>query len=102
MKWLLLKELEEKEIELGPKLKEIMMKIPNFIDDSVPVGKDDSENVEIQKYGEPIVPAYEIPYHADIITKFNGLDKDASGRTSGNGFSKIIFCNDFLCSRFHD
>ena len=86
----LLKELEEKEIELGPKLKEIMMKIPNFIDDSVPVGKDDSENVEIQKYGEPIVPAYEIPYHADIITKFNGLDKDASGRTSGNGFYYLM------------
>mgnify|MGYP003247858600 CR=1 FL=1 len=86
----LLKELEEKEIELGPKLKEIMMKIPNFIDDSVPVGKDDSENVEIQKYGEPIVPAYEIPYHADIIAKFNGLDKDASGRTSGNGFYYLM------------
>ena len=73
-----------------PKLKEIMMKIPNFIDDSVPVGKDDSENVEIQKYGEPIVPAYEIPYHADIIAKFNGLDKDASGRTSGNGFYYLM------------
>ena len=100
----LLKELEEKEIDIDNELlnlekqeeeskkilKEIMMKIPNFIDDSVPVGKDDSENVEIQKYGEPIVPAYEIPYHADIITKFNGLDKDASGRTSGNGFYYLM------------
>ena len=85
-----LKELETKELELGPKLKEVMMKIPNFIDDSVPIGKDDSENVEIQKYGEPFVPAYEIPYHADIIGSFNGLDKEASGRTSGNGFYYLM------------
>ncbi len=85
-----LKELEEKEGLLQPKLKEIMMKIPNFIDDSVPLGKDDSENVEIEKFGEPFVPDYEIPYHADIITKLGGLDKDASGRTSGNGFYYLM------------
>lgn len=85
-----LKGLEEKELELEPKLKEIMMKIPNFVDDSVPVGKDDNENVEIEKFGEPVVPAYEIPYHADIITKLGGLDKDASGRTSGNGFYYLM------------
>ena len=85
-----LKDLELKEVELAPQLKEVMMKIPNFIDDSVPVGKDDSENVEIQKYGDPVIPDYEIPYHADIITKLSGLDKDASGRTSGNGFYYLM------------
>lgn len=85
-----LKELEEKENDLAPKLKAVMMKIPNFIDDSVPIGKDDSENVEIEKFGDPFVPDYEIPYHADIITKLNGLDKDASGRTSGNGFYYLM------------
>ena len=76
--------------ELEGKIKNIMMVIPNIVDPSVPVGKDDSENVEIQKYGEPVVPAYEIPYHADIIARFNGLDKDASGRTSGNGFYYLV------------
>jgi len=79
-------EIEKEEAEVSSKIKQIMMTIPNIIDDSVPIGKDDSENVEIQKYGEPKVPTYEIPYHADIITRLNGLDKDASGRTSGNGF----------------
>ncbi len=63
-----------------------MYKIPNFIDDSVPIGKDDSENIEIEKFGNPVVPNYEIPYHADIIEKLSGLDKDSAGRTSGNGF----------------
>ena len=82
--------LEQKEEELSLKIKEIMMNIPNIIDDSVPVGKDDSENVEIEKYGEPIVPSYEIPYHADIIEKLNGLDKDAAGKTSGQGFYYLI------------
>lgn len=67
-----------------------MLIIPQIVDPSVPVGKDDSQNVEIQKYGEPVVPEYEIPYHADIIAKYNGLDKDASGRTSGNGFYYLI------------
>ena len=82
--------LEVKEDELKPRLKEIMMKIPNFIDESVPIGKDDSENVEIEKFGDPFVPDYEIPYHADIIEKLGGLDKVASGRTSGNGFYYLI------------
>ena len=85
-----LKELEAKEIELEPQLKEVMMKIPNFIDASVPVGKDDSENVEIQKYGDPFVPEYEIPYHADILEALSGLDKASSGRTSGNGFYYLM------------
>ena len=82
--------LEEKEEKLNTLVKEKMMVIPNIIDDSVPVGKDDSENVEIEKYGEPVVPNYEIPYHADIMMKVNGLDKDASGRTSGNGFYYLM------------
>ena len=85
-----LKDLEVKEEEYGKELKEIMMKIPNIIHDSVPIGKDDSENVEIQKYGDPVVPDYEIPYHADIIARFDGLDKEASGRTSGNGFYYLM------------
>lgn len=75
---------------LQAELTKKMLIIPQIVDPSVPVGKDDSQNVEIQKYGEPVVPEYEIPYHADIITKFNGLDKDASGRTSGNGFYYLI------------
>jgi len=78
------------ESELEVVIKEKMMVIPNIIDDSVPVGKDDSENVEIEKFGEPFVPEYEIPYHADILNSINGLDKDASGRTSGNGFYYLM------------
>ena len=81
---------EAKEPELSEKIKQIMMTIPNIIDKSVPIGKDDSENVEIEKFGEPIVPDYEIPYHADILERMNGIDKDASGRTSGNGFYYLI------------
>ena len=84
----LMKELEEKEIVLEQQIKEKMMVIPNIIDDSVPVGKDDSENVEIEKFGEPVVPDYEIPYHADIMK--NCLDKESAGRTSGNGFYYLI------------
>ena len=76
--------------ELDSKITEIMMKIPNIIDDSVPIGKDDSCNVEIQKFGEPVVPEYEIPYHADICNALNGLDKEAAGRTSGNGFYYLM------------
>ena len=72
------------------KLLKIMLVIPQIVDDSVPVGKDDSQNVEIKRYGEPVVPAYEVPYHADIIARFNGLDKEASGRTSGNGFYYLL------------
>ena len=78
--------LEEEEAKLSKEIKEKMMQIPQIIDDSVPIGKDDSENVELERFGEPIVPDYEIPYHADICESLNGLDKEAAGRTSGNGF----------------
>jgi len=87
------KEIEELEVleeQLSSEIKEKMMVIPQIIDDSVPVGKDDSENVEIERFGEPVVPNFEVPYHADIITKLNGLDKDAAGRTSGNGFYYLM------------
>ena len=83
-------EIEPELDVLAAELNKKMLVIPNIIDSSVPVGKDDSENVEIEKFGEPVVPNYEIPYHADIIAKFNGLDKEASGRTSGNGFYYLI------------
>ena len=83
-------DIEKEEEILSTELKEKMMKIPNIIDESVPIGKDDSENVEIQKYGEPIVPKYDVPYHADIMMTVNGLDKDSSGRTSGNGFYYLM------------
>lgn len=82
--------LTEREEALQQEIQKRMMVIPNIIDESVPVGKDDTENVEIEKYGEPFVPAYEIPYHADIIESFQGLDKEASGRTSGNGFYYLM------------
>ena len=82
--------LEKGEEELNIKLKEKMMVIPNIIDDSVPVGKDDSENVEIEKFGDPVVPDFEVPYHAEILNKINGLDKDSAGRTSGNGFYYLM------------
>ena len=85
-----LAELEALEPELQEKVTKIMMVIPNIIDDSVPVGKDDSENVEIQKYGEPVVPDFEVPYHADILNSISGLDKEAAGRTSGNGFYYLM------------
>ncbi len=83
-------EIDPELAELEAELLKRMMVIPNIIDKSVPIGKDDSFNVENQKFGEPVVPSYEIPYHADIIAKFNGLDKDASGRTSGNGFYYLL------------
>ena len=83
-------ENEKKETELAEAIKERMMKIPNIIDPSVPIGKDDSENVEVQKFGDPVVPNYEIPHHADIIDRFNGLDKESAGRTSGVGFYYLI------------
>jgi seryl-tRNA synthetase len=82
--------MESNENDLSLKIRDIMYKIPNFIDDSVPIGKDDSQNVEIEKFGEPIVPSYEIPYHADIIERLSGLDKDSAGRTSGNGFYYLM------------
>ena len=79
-------ELEEKEVNLEAEIKKRMMVIANIMDKTVPIGKDDSENVENEKFGEPVVPDYEIPYHADIIDQFKGLDKESAGRTSGNGF----------------
>jgi len=82
--------LEKEEVELNSILKAKMMIIPNIIDDSVPVGKDDSENVEIEKFGEPVVPSFEVPYHADILASINGIDKDSAGRTSGNGFYYLM------------
>ena len=82
--------LEAQIDELGTQLKQHMMTIPNIIDDSVPVGKDDNENVEIEKFGEPVVPEYEIPYNADILEGINGLDKESAGRTSGNGFYYLL------------
>ena len=82
--------LNQKEEELEKLIKEKMMVIPNIIDDSVPIGENDNFNVEIEKYGEPIVPDYEIPHHADIMAKLNGIDKDSAGRTSGNGFYYLM------------
>ena len=82
--------IEEQQNKIAVELRDKMLLIPNIIDDSVPIGKDDSENVEIEKFGDPVVPNFEIPYHADIINSFNGLDKDASGRTSGNGFYYLM------------
>ena len=78
--------LEKKEEELEAEIKKRMMVIPNIIDPSVPIGKDDSENVEVQKFGEPVIPSFEIPYHVDIMESFNGIDLDSARRTSGNGF----------------
>ena len=83
-------EIEKEVATLDEKIRNIMLTIPNIIDDSVPIGKDDSENVEIQKYGEPKVPNFAIPYHADILDSFCALDKDSAGRTSGNGFYYLI------------
>lgn len=85
-----LTEIEEEEKTLSEKCKKIMMVIPNIIDKSVPIGKDDSENVEVQRFGEAKVPAYEIPYNADILESFCGLDKESAGRTSGNGFYYLL------------
>ena len=85
-----IKECEENEPVFEAKIQKIMMVIPNIIDASVPVGKDDSENVEVQRFGEPAVPAYEVPHHADILEAVKGIDKDAAGRTSGEGFYYLI------------
>ena len=82
--------LEEEEETLANEIKEKMMKIPQIIDASVPIGKDDSENVELERFGEATVPDYEIPYHADICESLNGLDKEAAGKTSGNGFYYLM------------
>ena len=85
-----LAELEAKQAELNEEVKKRMMVIPNIIDPSVPIGKDDSENVEIQKYGDPVVPDFEIPYHTEIMESFNGIDLDAARRVAGNGFYYLI------------
>lgn len=106
-----LAELEEKERELDEKIKKIMMNIPNIIDPSVPIGKDDSENVEVQRYGEPVVPDFEIPYHTDIMERFDGIDLDSARKVAGNGFyylmgdiarlhsSVISYARDFMIDR---
>ena len=106
-----LAELEAKETELAEKINNIMMVIPNIIDPSVPIGKDDSENVEVQRYGEPVVPDYEIPYHIDIMDKFNGIDLDSARKVAGNGFyylmgdiarlhsAVITYARDFMIDR---
>lgn len=106
-----LESLEVKEAKLAEEIKNRMMVIPNIIDPSVPIGKDDSENVEIQKYGEPFVPSFEIPYHTDILEKLAGIDIDSAGRTSGNGFyylqgdiarlhsSILSYARDFMINR---
>ena len=85
-----LEENEELEEKYSEEIKSRMMKIPNIMDSTVPIGKNDSENVEVQRFGDPVVPNYEIPYHADIIEKFNGLDKESAGRTSGMGFYYLV------------
>ena len=100
---------EEKEVE--EKLKKDMMTIPNIIDPSVPIGKDDSENVEVERYGEPVVPDFEIPYHAEIMESFDGLDLDSARKVAGNGFyylmgdiarlhsAVISYARDFMINR---
>ena len=85
-----LTELEAKEAELSEKILKIMMTIPNIIDPSVPIGKDDSQNVEIERFGEPVVPDFEIPYHTDIMESFNGIDLESAGKVAGNGFYYLM------------
>ena len=85
-----LAQLEEKEAELTEKITKIMMTLPNIIDPSVPIGKNDTENVEVTKYGEPVVPDFEIPYHTDIMERFDGIDLDSAGRVAGNGFYYLM------------
>ena len=106
-----LAELEEDETELAEKIRKIMLTIPNIIDPSVPIGKDDSENVEVTRYGEPVGPDFEIPYHTEIMERFNGIDMDAAGRVAGNGFyylmgdiarlhsAVIAYARDFMIDR---
>ena len=85
-----LKEIEEKEAVVRERVQEIMMQIPNMIDPNVPIGKDDSENVELEKFGEPVVPAFEIPYHTEIMERFNGIDLDSARKVAGNGFYYLM------------
>ena len=105
------KEEAEEEKEVEEKIKKIMMVIPNIIDPSVPIGKDDSENVELERFGEPVVPDYEIPYHTEIMEKFNGIDLESAGKVAGNGFyylmgdiarlhsAVISYARDFMINR---
>ena len=97
-----LDELQAMEAELEAKVLNIMMTIPNMIDPSVPIGKDDSENVEIEKFGEPAVPDFEVPYHTDIMKAFDGIDLDAAAKVAGNGFCQAPFRGYRLCPRFYD
>ena len=104
-------ELTEKERQLEEEIKKRMMVIPNIIDPSVPIGKDDSENVELERFGEPVVPDFEVPYHTDIMEKFNGIDLDAARKVAGNGFyylmgdiarlhsAVIAYARDFMIDR---
>ncbi len=85
-----LADAEEKEIRLQDRIKQIMMTIPNIIDDSVPIGRDDSENVEVERFGEPVVPDFEIPYHTEIMERFNGIDLDSARKVAGNGFYYLM------------
>ncbi len=85
-----LAQLEKDETQLQADILKIMMTIPNIIDENVPIGKDDSENVEVQRYGEPVVPDFEIPYHTDIMKRFNGIDLDSAGKVAGNGFYYLM------------
>ena len=106
-----LAELEEKETQYEESIRKIMMTIPNIIDPSVPIGKDDSENVEVQRYGEPVVPEFEIPYHTEIMESFDGIDLDSARRVAGNGFyylmgdiarlhsAVISYARDFMINR---
>ena len=106
-----LAKLEELESQYNERILKIMMTIPNIIDPSVPIGKDDSQNVEIEKFGEPVVPDFEIPYHTDIMDRFDGIDLDAAGKVAGNGFyylmgdiarlhsSVISYARDFMIDR---
>lgn len=106
-----LENLEKQEAEYSAKVTEIMMKIPNIIDDCVPIGKDDSENVEVEKFGEPVVPEFEVPYHTDIMESFNGIDLDSARKVAGNGFyylmgdiarlhsAVIAYARDFMINR---
>ena len=106
-----IEELSAREKEVEERIRSIMMTIPNIIDPSVPIGRDDSMNVEIQKYGDPVVPEYEIPYHSEIMESFDGIDLDAAGRVAGNGFyylmgdiarlhsAVIAYARDFMIDR---
>ncbi len=94
--------LEAKETELAEEIRKRMLVIPNIIDPSVPIGKDDSENVEVQKYGEPVVPDFDIPYHTDIMEALDGIDLDSARKVAGNGFTILqVILQDFIPQFYH-